>query len=43
MTIPYFKIISMDQDLTITPTWFDSGVLMAHNEYRKVTKIQIFS
>ena len=38
ITMPYFKIVSIDQDITFKPTWFDSGILMAHNEYRKVTK-----
>jgi LPS-assembly protein len=37
-TLPYFKTISHNKDLTITPTWFDSDTLMSSLEYRKVEK-----
>ena len=36
ITLPYFKTISQNKDLTITPTWFDSKTLMSSFEYRKV-------
>ena len=38
ITLPYFKTISKNKDLTITPTWFDSNTLMSSFEYRKVNK-----
>ena len=38
ITLPYFKTISQNKDLTITPTWFDSKTLMSSFEYRKVEK-----
>jgi len=37
-TIPYFKVLSEADDLTITPTIFDKNIQMVQNEYRKVTK-----
>ncbi len=38
ITLPYFNVISNNQDFTFTPIWFDSETLMANNEYRKVNK-----
>ena len=38
VTLPYFKVISEDQDFTFTPTLFDKDIFMTHNEYRKVNK-----
>ena len=38
ITLPYFKTISKNKDLTITPTWFDSNTLMSSFEYREVNK-----
>ena len=37
-TIPYFKVITENKDLTITPTFFDSKTLMSTAEYREVNK-----
>jgi LPS-assembly protein len=38
LTMPYFKVFSETDDLTITPTIFDKNIQMIQNEYRKVTK-----
>ena len=38
ITLPYFKTISKNKDLTITPTFFDSDTMMSSFEYRKVNK-----
>ena len=38
LTLPYFKVISENKDLTFTPTWFDSDTLMATAEYRQENK-----
>ena len=38
ITLPYFKTISKNKDLTIVPTWFDSNTLMSSFEYREVNK-----
>ena len=35
VAIPYFNKISKDQDITITPTIFDTDMVMLENEYRK--------
>ena len=35
LAIPYFKKITEDKDITITPTLFDSDMIMLENEYRK--------
>jgi len=37
-TLPYFKVISENKDLTLTPTWFDSDTLMSTVEYRQENK-----
>ena len=37
-TVPYFKVISDNKDITITPTLFDSKTLMSSIEYREVNK-----
>ena len=38
LTLPYYKVISKNKDLTLTPTWFDSDTLMSVAEYRQVNK-----
>ncbi|MDA9933522.1 organic solvent tolerance protein [Candidatus Pelagibacter sp.] len=38
ITLPYFKTISKNKDLTITPTIFNSDTIMSSFEYRKVNK-----
>ncbi|MDB9718232.1 organic solvent tolerance protein [Candidatus Pelagibacter sp.] len=38
LTLPYFKVISENKDLTFTPTWFDSDTLMTTVEYRQENK-----
>ena len=38
LTLPYFKVISENKDLTFTPTWFDSDTLMTTAEYRQENK-----
>ena len=38
ITLPYFKVISENKDLTLTPTLFDTSTLMAATEYREVNK-----
>ncbi len=38
LTLPYFKVISENKDLTITPTLFDSKTLMSVAEYREINK-----
>tara|TARA_X000000950_G_C13909508_1_gene658388 strand:+ start:1183 stop:3834 length:2652 start_codon:yes stop_codon:yes gene_type:complete len=38
LTIPYFKVLSENQDYTFTPTWFDNDILSFQNEYRKSNK-----
>ena len=35
LAIPYFKKITEDKDITITPTLFDSDMIMLENEYKK--------
>ena len=37
-TLPYFKVIAENKDLTITPTLFDSNTIMSVSEYRQVNK-----
>ena len=34
-TMPYFKVISENQDLTLTPIWFDTDTIMSSVEYRQ--------
>ena len=38
LTLPYFKVISENKDLTLTPTWFDNKILMTTAEYREINK-----
>ncbi|MDA8766040.1 organic solvent tolerance protein [Candidatus Pelagibacter bacterium] len=38
LTLPYFKVISENKDLTLTPVWFDTNTLMSSLEYRQVNK-----
>ena len=38
LTLPYFKVISENKDLTFAPTWFDSDTLMTTAEYRQENK-----
>ena len=38
LTIPYFKVISDNKDLTLTPILFDSGTSMFTTEYRAINK-----
>ena len=42
LTIPYYKVLSDDQDLTIKSNIFDSNVYMFQNEYRKENKFSSF-
>ena len=42
LTAPYFKVISETQDLTLTPTWFDSDTEMITAEYRQINKNSFF-
>ena len=35
ITVPYFKIISQEKDLTITPTIFEDKMIMSQVEYRQ--------
>ncbi len=35
LTLPYYFDISMNEDFTIKPTWFDNKFLVLQNEYRK--------
>ena len=34
-TMPYFKVISDNKDLTLTPIWFDTDTFMSSMEYRQ--------
>ncbi|MDB4154117.1 organic solvent tolerance protein [Candidatus Pelagibacter sp.] len=38
LTLPYFKVISENKDLTLTPIWFDSNTWMSAFEYRQENK-----
>ena len=38
LTAPYFHVMSENQDLTLTPTWFDSKTEMISAEYRQTNK-----
>ena len=40
-SLPYFKAISDNKDVTIVPTIFDNDMLMTQVEYREVEKITI--
>ena len=35
-TLPYYKVISNNKDLTLTPTLFDSSTIMLSTEYREI-------
>ena len=35
ITIPYYKVISENKDLTLKPTIFDDKIYMLQNEYRQ--------
>ncbi|MDA7605121.1 organic solvent tolerance protein [Candidatus Pelagibacter sp.] len=37
-TMPYFKVISNNKDLTLSPIWFDTDTLMSSIEYRQENK-----
>ena len=37
-TMPYFKVISENKDLTFSPIWFDTDTLMSSIEYRQENK-----
>ena len=34
-TIPYFKVLTDNKDLTLTPVWFDTDTFMSSVEYRQ--------
>ncbi len=38
ITLPYFKVLSENKDLTFKPTWFDQDTLMTQGEYRQINK-----
>ena len=38
VTVPYFKVISENKDLTLRPTMFDKGMFMTQVEFRQVEK-----
>ena len=38
LTLPYFKVLSENKDLTLTPTIFDSDTIMTSVEYRQENK-----
>jgi LPS-assembly protein len=38
ISVPYFKVISENQDVTLTPTLFDSDTQMISAEYRQANK-----
>ena len=40
--LPYFHVISEDQDFTFKPTFFDSNIYTLQNEYRKKNKNSYF-
>ena len=42
LTQPYFKVISDNQDYTISPTWFDKDIISLQNEYRQANKSSNF-
>ena len=39
LTVPYFKVISENKDITFTPTIFDNDTLSLQNEYRQENKL----
>ena len=42
LTVPYFNVISINKDITITPTIFSNGTIMSQNEYRHKNKYSYF-
>ena len=42
ITLPYFKVISANKDLTFTPTIFDENTMSVQNEYRQANKYSNF-
>ena len=43
VTLPYFKVIADNKDITFTPTFFDTNnTIMAQNEYRQKSKYSSF-
>ena len=38
ITLPYFKVLNGNKDLTITPTLFDTNTFMSTLEYRQINK-----
>ena len=38
ITLPYFKVLSENKDLTFKPTWFDRDIMMAQGEYRQINR-----
>ena len=38
LTLPYFKVVSENKDLTLTPTLFENDTIMSVAEYRQVNK-----
>ncbi len=38
ITLPYFKVLSKNKDLTFKPTWFDQDILMTQGEYRQINR-----
>ena len=38
VTLPYYKVISNNKDLTFSPTFFDGGTSMLTTEYRAIKK-----
>ena len=38
LTLPYFKVISKNKDMTFTPTIFDNNTFMSTAEYRQINK-----
>ena len=42
ITLPYFKVISANKDITFTPTIFDGNTMSVQNEYRQANKFSNF-
>ncbi len=42
ITLPYFKVLADNKDLTFTPTIFDGKTISLQNEYRQVNKSSNF-
>ena len=41
-TMPYFKVLTENKDLTLSPVWFDSDTVMAALEYRQENEYSTF-